>query len=606
MYTIYADDQLLFSTSSPKAVRGILNPQLSFDVNGAGSLTFTLLPGHEKYDSIRKLKTTILVRQDGKAIFRGRVMDDERDFYNQREIYCEGDRSFLLDSQCPPYTYKGTVHGLFKKLVKAHNEQVGEDRQFTAGNITITDEDETVEAENIAYWETLKEMEEKLLGAYGGYLMTRTEGGKTYLDWLETPGRTDAQSIKFAVNLLDLKDKVDAADVFTVLIPLGATVIGDDGEAKEPVTIESENSGKNYLEDEAAIALYGRICRTKTWNYVEDPAELRKKGLEYLKTGIALQTLTLKAIDMHFIDGDAEAIRVGDHVRIISDPHGLDISIICTKIDIDMLNPENTTYTFGEPPRTLTENIVKTEEEVETMTGGGGGGGGSVKKEGEDGIVRWANLNVSVEQSRIDMVAGVSREHGRIFNESGIIIDGDIGNVQVVATNKQHQELKNILTEAGINVSGKGEVTIVATKKETDELTGRLDEAESQITANTEGISLKVSKNGVISAINQTAESIKIQASKINLEGYVTTEMLASDAITLRTLNVTGATTTNSLNVSKLASVGSLKVDSYNISLERATFLTSSTTLTVNATGGTVTGVTLNKKTDTIYYMAWA
>lgn len=547
MYTIYADDQLIFTTSSPKADRTLLNPQLSFDVNGAGSLTFTLPPGHAQYDSISKLKTTILVRQDGKAIFRGRVMEDERDFYNQREIYCEGDRSFLLDSQCPPYTYNGTVHGLFKKLVDAHNEQVDEDRRFTAGNITITDEDEKVEAENIAYWETLKEMEEKLLGAYGGYLMTRTEGGKTYLDWLKTPGRTDAQSIQFSVNLLDLKDKVDAAEVFTVLIPLGATVIGDDGEVKEPVTIESKNNGKNYLENEAAIALYGRICRSKTWNYIEDPEELMENGQEYLKTGIALQTLTLKAVDMHFLSGDAEAIRVGDKVRIVSDPHGLDMSIICTKMDIDLLNPENTTYTFGEPPRTLTENIVKTEEEVDGLTGGGGGGGGKVKTE-NNGIVRWANLNVSVEQSRIDMVAGVSREHGRIFREAGIVVDGDIGNVQVVATNKQHQELKNILTEAGINVSGKGEVTIVATKKETDELTGLVEETQASIKVN--------------------SDSIKANAKEIELiaEEVVKINKLLAGTSTITTLRTTNLYT-NNFTITESFKFGSGSVQQYSATI---------------------------------------
>lgn len=40
---------------------------------------------------------------------------------------------------------------------------------------------------------------------------------------------------------------------------------------------------------------------------------------------------------------------------------------------------------------------------------------------------------------------------------------------------------------------------------------------------------MKVNKNGVISSINQTAETIKIQASKINLEGYVTVTDLKVD-----------------------------------------------------------------------------
>ena len=41
-------------------------------------------------------------------------------------------------------------------------------------------------------------------------------------------------------------------------------------------------------------------------------------------------------------------------------------------------------------------------------------------------------------------------------------------------------------------------------------------------------ITTKVSKNGVISSINQTAETITIQASKINLSGYVTADSLAT------------------------------------------------------------------------------
>ena len=44
-------------------------------------------------------------------------------------------------------------------------------------------------------------------------------------------------------------------------------------------------------------------------------------------------------------------------------------------------------------------------------------------------------------------------------------------------------------------------------------------------------ISLKVSKNGVVSAINQTAETILIQASKINLSGYVTATELDANYI---------------------------------------------------------------------------
>mgnify|MGYP002714155699 CR=1 FL=1 len=50
-------------------------------------------------------------------------------------------------------------------------------------------------------------------------------------------------------------------------------------------------------------------------------------------------------------------------------------------------------------------------------------------------------------------------------------------------------------------------------------LSSRLGSAESKITQTSNEISSKVSKNGVISSINQSSESVKIRASKIDLQG---------------------------------------------------------------------------------------
>ncbi len=58
--------------------------------------------------------------------------------------------------------------------------------------------------------------------------------------------------------------------------------------------------------------------------------------------------------------------------------------------------------------------------------------------------------------------------------------------------------------------------------KTTTSLGGRLDTAEASIKMNSGAIELKVNKNGIVSAINQSSESVKIQASKISLEGLTT------------------------------------------------------------------------------------
>lgn len=63
---------------------------------------------------------------------------------------------------------------------------------------------------------------------------------------------------------------------------------------------------------------------------------------------------------------------------------------------------------------------------------------------------------------------------------------------------------------------------ISATKTIVNNITNEVSTINATLTVQAEKIESRVSKDGVISSINQTAEEIKIQASKINLSGYVT------------------------------------------------------------------------------------
>lgn len=63
--------------------------------------------------------------------------------------------------------------------------------------------------------------------------------------------------------------------------------------------------------------------------------------------------------------------------------------------------------------------------------------------------------------------------------------------------------------------------SVYATKTTVDTLSGRVSTAEARIDVHSTQISMRVEKDGIISAINQSAESITIDASKINLDGDV-------------------------------------------------------------------------------------
>lgn len=109
-------------------------------------------------------------------------------------------------------------------------------------------------------------------------------------------------------------------------------------------------------------------------------------------------------------------------------------------------------------------------------------------------------------------------------------------------------------------------------------LNTRVSTAESSITQLADQIALKVEKNGVISAINQTAEQIKIQASKVDLSGYVTfTNLSTPGQTTIDGGNLkTNSVTANKLNVSSLSAI------SANLG---------------TVTAGTISGVTINGST---------
>jgi gas vesicle protein len=80
----------------------------------------------------------------------------------------------------------------------------------------------------------------------------------------------------------------------------------------------------------------------------------------------------------------------------------------------------------------------------------------------------------------------------------------------------------------------------------------RIKSAESSITQNAEQIALKVSQtdfngNTIASLINQTATTISIDASKINMSGFVTfTSLSTPGQVTIDGGNITGGTITGS------------------------------------------------------------
>lgn len=366
MYTIYADGNALYSPLLVNDGYCVLSPKLTVELNKSGSLSFIMPPMNAMYDGIQKLKTIITVMQDNEEIFRGRVLHDEKDFYNRKNVYCEGELSFLLDSVVRPYSYQGGVAGLFGQYLSNHNSQVEQEKQFQVGTVTVTDPNDYITRASSDYSNSFDEMEAKLIDLLGGYLRPRLSNGIRYLDYVSDYGNVSDQVIEFGTNLLDLTEYVTAEDVFTVLIPLGATQEDESGGTSSRLTIESVNGGLDYIEDETASALFGRIWKTNQWDDVTLPSNLLTKGKEFLQSGIEMAvSLTIKAVDLHLINIDTERIKLGDHIRVVSLPHKLDKYFLCSKIVIDMVNPDKTEFTLGVSFTALTDKQVSSTKMVQ-------------------------------------------------------------------------------------------------------------------------------------------------------------------------------------------------------------------------------------------------
>ncbi|MDD7391191.1 MAG: phage tail protein [Lachnospiraceae bacterium] len=356
MYTMKIDGKVLYTPDLSNEGYGVISPKLTMELNKAGCMEFILPPDNVMYDQVKKLKSIIIVYQEQDEIFRGRVLHDEKDFYKRKNTYCEGDLAFLIDSVQRPYSFQGDIPELFTQFITNHNSQVEQEKQFEVGEITVTDPNHYINREDSGYTSTLESITGKLIDTHGGYIRPRLADGKRYLDYISDYGRISSQTIQFGVNLLDISEYINAEDIFTCLIPLGAEQQDDEGDSAGRLTISSVNDGKDYIEDADAIALFGRIWKVQEWDDVTLPDNLLTKGRAFLKSGIEMAvSLTIKAVDLHLIDVDTERIRLGDLVRVISIPHGIDRLFLCSKIVLDLVNPDQTEYTFGVTFSTMTE-----------------------------------------------------------------------------------------------------------------------------------------------------------------------------------------------------------------------------------------------------------
>lgn len=373
MYKVFIDGKPLHVPGQPRNV--VANPILTEEQGKAGSFTCVVPVTNTQYENIKKLRSRITVYSDNKRLWRGRVLDQKMDWNNSKEILAEGDLGLLNDSIIPPHNSFSesenrdmTLPEYLSFLIGIHNSQVEDFKKFELGSVTVkyqTTDDTIPEREESGYRKT-REIIEDLVKEYEGFLVaqpkTADDSSPTVLGLVKELDTSNSQKIEFGKNLMTLERALSGADIYSVLIPTGkADSTGD------PLTIEeaASSGGKNEIADAALVAQFGRIVETKDFPEIDDENELYQKGLETLeKIKKNLYKITLTAVDLSLVNKDITTFAVGEKVRIISAPHGIDENLPITNLRLDLEKPENSEITVGGETRRITESVNESVKNV--------------------------------------------------------------------------------------------------------------------------------------------------------------------------------------------------------------------------------------------------
>ena len=344
IYKVYCDGSLLYNSRMDSLQ--IFSPSLELELNKTGSFTFMIQANHPYYGLIHRMKSIITVYRDDMLLFRGRVLEEETGWHNEKVCTCEGDMAFLLDSVLRPFSYTGTAAEFIAYVLALHNAQVDASKQIQPGNVTV-DGLVTYSAEE--YFTTHETLQKALFEPMGGYLMTRLENGVAYLDYLADITLLSPQVIEFGKNLLDLKRTHKGADIATVIIPLGAKLKDEEGkDTGLRLTIEAVNGGADFVQDEAGVSQYGVIVKSVIFDDVTDAEILKQRGQAQLSDSVKLpDTIELTAADLAAAGYDIASFRIGTQVRVVSKPHGIDQRFIVVKLSINPFNPAGNKLVLG-------------------------------------------------------------------------------------------------------------------------------------------------------------------------------------------------------------------------------------------------------------------
>lgn len=265
------------------------------------------------------------------------------------------------------------------------------------------------------------------------------------------------------------------------------------------------------------VAIEGADANAAQYRYEdrneEDPAKLLQAAYDDLvKKSAPTVRGTATIGEMEFLPGYGHRIVRRFDKAVVRTSDGVTAEAVVTDVERYYIKRWLTKITLGDEDdadETLEDQIAAASELAQEGVSSGGGAGAGVK------------------------------ENKVLILEAEELIQLNSQKIELRATKVEVQQLAEQtttqFTELTVELdTAKAAIALKANQTEVDNLNNVVSNMSAELTVQAGLIATKVEKDGVISAINQTAEQVKIQAAKIDLEGYVTASQLSAEIADIR------------------------------------------------------------------------
>lgn len=378
-YKVLYDNQLLFD---PYTDDRITDTKLSSKFNAASYFDFTIAPTHSLYSKIAERAGEVRIYFNNLILFKGEITKIDEDFEGNYSVSCTGVLDYLTATRVRPYsTVEGeqplkapsSFDGYFQWLIDQHNSNCLDSRKHFSVGVNqgnMLDKNNYIYRASEQRPTTASEIEDKILNSSGGYLFVRYQDDLNILDLYADVHDVNTQIIDYGVNMLDFTKTTTAENQYTAVVATGYTPNPPEGQTDtkmKPITLEGCTDGGTPYSS-TIVKMGDRVYDVDAVNrygyheyYVSNTDITTYDGLLYyacktLNTLLSpALTISVRAVDLALILGEKyQHLQLGQAVRVRSKPRKVDEYLMVNSIDLDLMNPENTTFDLGASYDTLT------------------------------------------------------------------------------------------------------------------------------------------------------------------------------------------------------------------------------------------------------------